>query len=534
MGYVSVQFLGEEYQIPEAINDFLHYDELLTPIRVKIIQRLSQDIRKDALQLTFGDKIPDYFENNANVYKNFMKECADALVNKLFSIGVYDVTANELLDKASSIADIDELKMKTMNDMLAEGRKFVEYKKAGAESAYRSAASKITGSGVMVFSSSISTLMIHSAVERKILLSQARKADKEYEEALALLTQKTMYALDKMVREITVKQYYPALMDILLSFDTKIMSAFLVELTTHEKFDFESVKSYNMSKASAMLENILSVPNKQSLLKQAFLKCPFCEDIYTMCLEQGMLDGGTFETAKYFGFAEELSERIYTYIKDNLNQLDKTAPLVTILAEYQGVDKAEVLKTVYQNTLDKIKETYNEFRTAISDRYMLAGFIKSNVSSQIVNSLDKSRNDIISAIDRKLNQAISQRQYDEFVNMGILSAEEIRLDGSSAVALSVINYEIRSAIVDCIMDYLAEVKQRYDRYNSANEQYRNEIQKLEKELYSMKSEMKQLGLFAFSKKKELSVAISNKEIAIQEYKKQHEPLSLKKEFELMC
>ena len=147
MGYVTVKFLGSEYQISETINEFLRYDELLTPIRVRILNSLSQDIKRDSRQLRFGEEMPNHVENSAKVYIRFIEESANVLVNKLFALGIYDVTANELLDSITSIADINELKMNTLNPMLSEGRKYVDMKNRGVERAYRSAASNITGSG---------------------------------------------------------------------------------------------------------------------------------------------------------------------------------------------------------------------------------------------------------------------------------------------------------------------------------------------------------------------------------------------------
>ena len=122
MGYIPVNFLGEKYQISEAINEFLHYDELLTPIRVKILNALSQDIKRDSCQLRFGEEMPGHVENSAKVYIKFIEESANILISKMFALGIYDVTADELLSSITSIADINELNMRTLNTMLVDGQ----------------------------------------------------------------------------------------------------------------------------------------------------------------------------------------------------------------------------------------------------------------------------------------------------------------------------------------------------------------------------------------------------------------------------
>ena len=53
MGIVTVKFLGEEYQISEAIRQFLEYDQLLAPIYGRIIQSINSDIQTFSRTVTF-------------------------------------------------------------------------------------------------------------------------------------------------------------------------------------------------------------------------------------------------------------------------------------------------------------------------------------------------------------------------------------------------------------------------------------------------------------------------------------------------
>lgn len=53
MGTVTVKFLGEDYQISEAVREFLEYDQLLTPIYSRIIQSINSDIQAVSKTVTF-------------------------------------------------------------------------------------------------------------------------------------------------------------------------------------------------------------------------------------------------------------------------------------------------------------------------------------------------------------------------------------------------------------------------------------------------------------------------------------------------
>lgn len=203
-------------------------------------------------------------------------------------------------------------------------------KRAGMDRAYRYAASRITGSGVQIFTSSFSMLMIHSVVEKGIILSQAKKADKIYEDAVREINRTSQHNIDSMCSEVIIKEFYPALINLMLEFDSKIMSVFLTELATHGKFDFESVEKYDMRKSEEMLKNINRVPDKVAFLKQTFSICPFGLEVYEECLKQGLLDKDTFETAKYFGMGEELAEKMDDYIKSNLKKSDKIKPIISM------------------------------------------------------------------------------------------------------------------------------------------------------------------------------------------------------------
>lgn len=533
MGYVTVKFLGEEYQVSETVNEFLSYDKLLTPIMVKMLNTATADIKKDSRLTWDGDTMTSHIDNAATKYRKMVQDSADLLVKKLLELGVYDVTSDVLLNDVTTIEDITRIENNTFATLLEEGHKISDMKNAGLERAYHYAASSITGSGVRVFTSSFATLMINSVVERNILLSQAKKADREYEEAVSNLSARAIDALDTVYRQVMVQEFYPSIVQSMMDFFSKISSVFLVELTTHGKFDFESVKDYDMQKADGMLKNINHVPDKVEFLKQTFLTCPFSSDVYEMCLKQGVLDQDTFETAKYFGMGEELSEKMDEYIKSNLKNSEKIKPIISILSAYRGTDELAIWRKMYEGTLGNIEGTYKVFNSAISDKKKLDKFIRENIIRQMSEIVDKTGEDISKSIDKKMNELVSEKQYEEFVSMGILLPETIRMANSSATSLNDINSEIKVALVKCVMDYVDEAKKRFDAYNKAKDLFDKQVKEKEDELSALKSEKGKLGLFAFSKKKEMSATIDSMASEISEFKRTHEPKDLWQDFEKM-
>ena len=533
MGYVTLKFLGKEYQVSEAVKEFLHYDELLTPMRSKIIQTLSQDIKKDAAGLTFGPHVANYVMHNVDVYKKLMRDCADVLVNELLTLGIYDVTTDNLLETTTEIADVEKLGMTILKSMLSEGDRFVKMKSAGMERAYKSAASNITGSGLMVFTNSIATLAINSVVESAILMSQAKQADREYEEAVRAINRSTRSGLDRLVGETLVKQYYPAVMDILVQFNIKITSAFLVELTQHNKFDFASVKKYDMKKAEQMLTNISRVPDKVDFLQQVFDMCPFSLELYEKCLDEGLLDSETFKTAEYFEFADNLVEKMDGYIQGHLQNRKVIKPIIAILANYRKTDELTIWRNIYKDTIFSIEGTYKNFSLALEGQCYLDRFVRQFVDSNIANVACKNEADISELVSKAVCSIVSQETYSEFTEIGLLNPENIRIEKSSAVELSQINAELIKELTAATMAYVEEANRRLKLYEESKARLNEAIRTMQSEVDRMKTEKDRLGFFSFSKKKELSSQIQQKEREMSEYEKTHESKRLWEDFEKM-
>ena len=533
MGYVTVKFLGEEYQVSETINEFLSYDKLLSPIRTKMLNAVTKDVKRDMYLKYDGNKIVNHIHSTSDKYRQMIEKAADLLVKRFIELGVYDVTVNDLLKDVKSIDEINILEKKTFETLLEEGYRYVDMKNAGIERAYNYAASNITGSGVRFFTSSFSDLMINSVIEKSIILSQAKKADEEYGKAVRTITKQTIFALDKLYREVMIKEFYPSIIEIFLEFDRKIMGIFLAELTIREKFDFQSVENYDMKKSEEMLKNISQISDKIGFLKQVFLICPFSVAVYKECLKRGLFDKDTFETAKYFGMGKELAEEMDNYIKDNLKNPEKIEPIISILSSHRGIDKLTIWRKIYEETLRKIEDTYRLFNSAIFDKKNLDLFIKENLIRKMSEIVEKSFEEIDNIIDKKMKDLISKKQYEEFVEIGILLPETIRMSNSSATDLSEINNEIKSALTKKIMEYIEEAKKRLGAYNQAKELFDKEIKQKERELSILKSEREKLGFFAFSKKKEIATIIASKENEISVFKKTNEPKDLQMAFEKM-
>ena len=541
MGEVTVKFLGDEYQVSETIKEFLSYDKLLNPIREKILQQFAEDGEIYPLVSFSNDcnvdidfnECADEIHEILSKYVEFADETIDILIKKLFELDIYDITPEYLLQEVPILEYFNKLQEEIFNDVLTESGRIIDMGQIELENAHEYAGRHIVGSGTRIITNSSSALMVNSMIEQSIISSQTRKAEKEYRQAADSIYRNAMNNLDIIYQKIIFEDLFPAISKVMIEFEDKIMNIFVNELIEHEKFDFSSIKKYNLQKADGMLSNINQVPDKIGFLKQAFLICPFSSKLYEECLYYEVLDKDTFETAKYFGMGDELSEKMIEYIKENLGNIDKIKKVVSILAPYEEIEELTMWKIIYKDKIENIIDVYATLKGAIVNKKILDKLVKENVICRMIEIIDKTSGYVMECIGKQIEGIITPKQFDNFVDIGILLPDDLRIIGSSEMKLESINNEIMTALEKSVKEYIEEANRRLNIYKEKKSLFDKDVKEIEEEINNLKLEKKKMGLFAFSGKKEISKIIQNKSTEIVEYKKAHNPQNYWDDFERM-
>ncbi len=230
---------------------------------------------------------------------------------------------------------------------------------------------------------------------------------------------------------------------------------------------------------------------------------------------------------------DELAEKIDLTIKDNLKNAEKITPLISILAAYRGTDEIGIWKKIYEGTLKKIEDTYKTFNVALSDKRELDKWIRQNISQYTEEIVKMSVEKIKDKVHLIVNGVISEKSFQQFTNMGLLSAETIRLKDSLETSLDRINAEFEQKMITCIDVYIQVAKIRGQKYDEAYDKFNAEVKRKNDAIAEKQIELNSLGLFAFSKKKELKEIIFDMERELSEYKSDNEPKDLQVAFEKM-
>lgn len=532
MSDIKVYFLGEEYSVPEELKEFIGYLHDFEEIHNEIMPLLTNQIPKK--EFTGGADVDfEYF-------KAPLSKTGENVISKLATKNIFDVTLNDVVYNNKGYIQLHNVCKDTMQGMVNILMNAMQTWLDGYNNAYSSAASNITGSGVSIWTNSLSSALIYSALEASTLKKQADKADIQYRAAMRSLSTNVSDTQEKQKTELLVNKYYPGAAEALGLFVSEMMEYYVSKLEQYGIFDYSKVKGYDLQRSSDLLKNLTLVPDKAGLLKEAFTCCPYNPDIYNAAMENGLADVSTFETAKYFMQDGVLVDVIDKYAKNNAGNIDIIKVPVKALALYKGQSESSVWKSLYSSDYLQLHIYYEKLNNAIEKRNALVAWIKDNITDDAVALCTMGSDDLTSNVKTILkNKVVTDKQFSLFSKLGMLDKE---FYVSATESLDEINAEYANAIIDAINKLIPELKSHIDKYGAdadlAKQKYENAQKTYDvniKELRDKESDLKKqravLGIFAFSKKKELDDKILECQNEISAFKKSDNTQKLKNEYE---
>lgn len=526
---VVVKFLGSDYLFPKELKKYVVFCHEFE----KISNRLSQALLVTMSRPTIiGDEPSQSGEVETTLKENMRKE-GRLIISMLAKYNIFDTTESDLVDKNKGYIYYEDVYKNIMMHGLRENlMEEMNNFRSGIEQAHHSANSQITGTGISMYSNSMIAHMTLAAFETSTVKKQCENADKTYKKAMELLIAQGTSTRDKNDAEVMIKTY-AEIAKAFGMFVSELMDIFLNKLQEHNVFNYSKIKPYNIERSSELLNNMELVDNKRSILIEAFKICPYNPDIYASLLELGICDLDTFKTAKEFYQDSLLLNVIENYCNENLKFYDKVETPISILAYYKDVSITDILKTLYESELISIQSKYGELHGAIEDKRLLDKWIRKHINQQTESIVAYSLDTVRSNLEDFIKEIISPEQYLQFINIGILSMDILRLKNSAETELSKINLEIINALMAEFVLYVDDAKNRKQKVDEAYSKFNTEIKHKEDSISEKKKELLSLGVFAFSRKKELKIKIENMESDLIGYKLNKEPRDLKEDFEKM-
>lgn len=515
MADITVRFLGEDYTFPKELKEYIVYCSEFEKINEKLQKELVCTMKK---KLYTEDGPFEVMRDIEQGLKEKMIKEGKNVIGLLAKEGIFDVTESELIHHNKGYihyedtykAMIDGVKQILMNEV----RSWIN----GFEKAQND---------------NLITHVILGAYETSTIKRQCAQADRDYEMAIDALDRKTGSEKERKYAELFGKNVYPEIASSFIMYTNELMEFYLRKLEEHSVYDYAKVKPYDIKRSSELLNNMSLVDEKKAVLIQAFKECPYNPDIYANVIELGLSDIDTFKTAREF-YQDSLLEGVLDeYIKNNLKTYEKVKEPVLILAYYRDKNEIDILRSLYSDELEAIQNKYGEFASVMENNKALDKWIRGNIQSDMDSIIKKSADDIKDTVDHSLKKIVSEDQFEKFTEMGLITAEDIRLKNSAEIELNKINMEIEERLTDLIWGYIQEAKNRKAKYEKACEKFNSEIEKQNKIIEEKYNELNHLSMFAFSRKKELKAAIAEMESELSGFKIDNDPKDLQREFERM-
>ena len=159
-----------------------------------------------------------------------------------------------------------------------------------------------SASGASEASAEDSPLFATSIGEIKTAARAARDADLAYKQVVKRLDGQEFCEMDRTMREIGMREYYLPTLAFLSHWQEGLITAYMHELGIRGQFDLDPLMDFSTDRSDAMLANLSRATDTRELLVQAFVACPYNEDVYIKADELGLLDGEGYRSARYFGF----------------------------------------------------------------------------------------------------------------------------------------------------------------------------------------------------------------------------------------
>lgn len=498
MEKISISFLDVNYTLPLDIITYRNYHHGFELLRQELLSYMEDN---------YGDceNWPD-LENAERKFREFAEQC----VKWLCEDGVYDKTANDFIEENAGFDLYQETVKQTLIRRAEILSSYLKGLQADIVNAESQAASNITGTGFEVYSSSIVDIGIWAAMERSTLKKQAAEADKQYNRLVNEAVDRGTEQSDKKKSELNRTYWLPKMKESVDLFIAVLLEKYIQALIEAKKFDIEALSFLDFRRAEMILKNISSAADKKQLIREAFLKCPFCPGVYMVVIEQNLFGDDEYNTLSVFEvntvLRDMLQESLETTGEDTDTKesvlIERMTPSANVLAKIKGTSLDQELSAFLQKRREKKLKSLQELRELSYDSPEFDALIR--------DILSKSVCDIIISFAEKENV---KRKFVKYVWV-----EYLKDDDSTYY-----DTEKKQAIIALLKNakcYVEEAVRRKRKFAEATEHFKRVSEDVNAQIVELSAQREALGWARFARRKNIDEKIAHlREIELAEKNK---------------
>lgn len=450
MSEIKVRFLKNDYLFPKEVREYVQYCQKFIKISDNFLDILN-------------NRIKNKWYNYPDIeFEELFKEAGKAVVKYLSQDGIYDVTISELVENNSGyilFQNITEQSFEEYKNIFVEStEKYIR----SLENTQAIANSKVTGSGVTLYSNSLIAHLTFSALESSTIKKQMAEADKEYSEAMTKFTRENQSEQDKKQNDFLYNKLYPAYFEIIGTFINNLIEKYLKILDVNSVYDYSKAQKYDTQKSTELLNNIDLVDDKKQVLVQAFKNCPYNNKVYKAVVELGLMDMNTYKTACIFGQKQEVIDYLKEYCISNIKSKVILKRYISIIAYAEKTEENVVWDSLYANEVNKLIDYYQDMKNALNNNYYCKQWINKYVGDD--EELIVAREEVVSQKVLTALEGIEKDKLESFIEYGLITYEQISMENSEADSVDMVNSEYYSMLVNRVESYIEllknDIKQR--------------------------------------------------------------------------
>ena len=413
MGKTTVKLLGREFQISDQLPIFI-------PI-MRTFEFYENELRQLVINQAKSGTYTGVKEGDFAYWDNKIRSIAKKVIKDAAANGIYDMTESELVDDNPGYAELNKVINETTLQILKQQvQAAIDYME-GADSAYNSAASNITGSGVSIWTSSFGSAMLYSFMEGNVLKKQAKQADREYNAAIKSLESTRRSQEREAEHKAKVNIYYPGCNKAVSEIISHMFKLFLESMNNNGKLNVPEIMKYDLKKSVDITKNLSILPKGQTkeVLSKAFEYCPYNIEMYYTMIGYGYLDQDMADTLKYLtlnhliadfyreSIAEFPNKNISRYVNDNSSLISKVCIL-------ESKSEKDYLYRISSRCASEVIDRYQQVGKMVTSQEAREPFIgKIKNAESIENELNSMFKEIIS--DDDLDCLVNQCGHEEVI-----------------------------------------------------------------------------------------------------------------------
>lgn len=396
----------------------------------------------------------------------------------------------------------------------------------GQKLAYAEAASNIKGLGFGIITNSTLDLLAYNAMSNATLRSQARKADKQYENSLKSLHKSTFGTYENRLLELMFEHYIPIARKCIAMWANEVTEKLIdYEIRFNNNAVFEEISKFNLEKSQERIDEIDWTASDDVIreeLLEAFKKCPYNESIYLKAAKAGLLDKETYFTVALLysqGVGSEIKNIIIKECKDNLDEIELVKKQISFMV-VNKTDERKILKEIYD--VEDIIQNYNCIKERVDTTESIQSFLQNELKiCDIEKFVTMDDSSIRLLLESYIVNIISKNRWNILVENNLIDWRKI--SRNNAYEYDEMNSYYIKALLVKIVEYQNIMSEVNLIYVKSLDEYQNKCNDMEILINKIEKDIEQIGIFGFKKKKLLREELSRKKAELYEFSRHGKP-----------